>query len=275
MRTKKASAHRASRACALAARGCAVLLTACSATEAPGPSVDASAGTAQATIGPSGGSVASPDGVITVSIPPGALDHAVTFTIGATAAPLSGAVGPVFEVGPSGTRFAAPASVAIRYTPAELEGGTPSDLVVATVFGGNWQALAAGLVDPATSTVSGETPHLSPFGLVHAIELVTPDAGTPAEASAGIDASAPADASVPEGSAEGAVDAPGEAETGQGEAGACTVESFPAGTCSSPSQPLCSDLPATVAVSCNDNPGGGGYAATCCPPGDAGDAGGD
>jgi hypothetical protein len=152
-------------------------VAACTTPTPTGAIPDASADTAQGVIGTAGGTLSTPDGVLTLAVPPGAVDRDVLFTVGPTPAPLLGAVGAVFEMGPAGTQFAVPATVTIRYTDAERGDAAASDLLVATVVAGLWQPLSSERVDTAARSVAAQTPHLSPFALVTSAALVTPDAG--------------------------------------------------------------------------------------------------
>jgi hypothetical protein len=271
---------------------------------------DASANTAQAVIGAAGGQLSTPDGVLTIVVPPGAVDHDVRFSVGPTPAPLPGAVGPAFEIGPGGTQFRAPATVSIRYAADELVDASSTDLLVATVDAGAWEALAASASDPATMTLSGATAHLSPFAVVHAAALVRPDAGGCASDSAStgscaaparplcsgapgtalfscsdatgggyaavccppIDAGAPLDATVPpiDGATADAI-ADGPLDAPDALAG-CAVDEMISGTCTSTGAAACADLPGTFVASCIDNPAGTGFTAVCCPQADASDA---
>lgn len=57
------------------------------------------------TVGPSGGTIVSDDGRVSVAVPRGALADDVTITIGRA--------GDCYEVGPAGTAFAVPAEVTV------------------------------------------------------------------------------------------------------------------------------------------------------------------
>jgi hypothetical protein len=162
---------------AAAASSLCVALAACASPTSTGSIPDATADTAQKVIGAGGGTLSTPDGVLTLTVPSGAVDHDVLFTVGPTPPPLVGTVGGAFEVGPAGTRFAVPATVTIRYTTGELGDAAASDLLVATVVAGLWVPLSSDSVDGAARTASGQTPHLSPFALVTSAAVITPDAG--------------------------------------------------------------------------------------------------
>jgi hypothetical protein len=284
---------------------------ACTTPTPTGAIPDATADTAQAVIGTAGGTLSTPDGVLTLAVPRGAVDRDVLFTVGPTPAPLLGALGLTFEIGPAGTQFAVPATVTLRYADGERGDAAASDLLVATVVAGLWQPLPSEHVDATARSVSAQTPHLSPFALVTSAALVTPDAGGCAADNAPVgscaspprplcagapgsvlyscsddgdagymalccpraEAGGPADGSVfPEATADAIEELPPPTDAGDA-ANACTTEEVPSGTCAAPVRPLCSDLSGTAPGSCIDNPAGAGFTAVCCPIGDAGDAG--
>ncbi len=298
------------RLCALAASLGATAVSACSTVTSSPPVPDASANTAQAVIGASGGQLSTPDGVLTLVVPAGAVDHDVRFSVGPVPAPLPGAVGSAFEIGPGGTQFRTPATVTIRYAAGALVDASAADLLVATVTAGDWEALASAAIDAAAMTASGVTAHLSPFAVVHAAALTRPDAGgcTSDNASTGscaaparplcsatpgttlfscsdvagggyaatccppLDAGAPVDATLPP-SDGAAADAGEDAPQDALDAFAgCAVDEMTSGTCGAAGGGACADLPGTVVASCVDNPAGTGFTAVCCPPADAGDA---
>jgi hypothetical protein len=286
-------------------------LAACASPTSASPIPDATTDTAQKVIGAGGGTLSTPDGVLTLTVPGGAVDHDVLFTVGPTTPPLVGTVGGAFEVGPAGTRFAVPATVTIRYTTGELGDAAASDLLVATVVAGLWVPLSSDSVDGNAHAASGQTPHLSPFALVTSAAIITPDAGgcvadnaptgscsSPPHAlcaaapgsvlyscsndgDAGyaalccppVEAGGPVDGSSPlDATVDATADAVEEAPIEDGDAAsACTTEENPNGSCAAPAQPLCADLSGTAPASCVDNPAGVGFTAVCCPT-DGGDA---
>jgi hypothetical protein len=82
-------------------------------------------------IGPSGGTLGAAG--VTVTIPADALSSDLLVTIQLTGEPgPDGAVSQVFEIGPTGTTFALPVTVAFEYTDNELAGLAPSDFAVET-----------------------------------------------------------------------------------------------------------------------------------------------
>lgn len=173
-------------------------------------------------LSPAGGEVRTGDGALRLIPPPGAVDMTLKVTVARVPSPQSGSIGPVFELGPSGTTFAAPVTVVLRVDDADRAGRLFETLRVATVDGtGHWTTLASPKFSQGQGTVSGDTTHLSPFGVVAVPE--GQDGGVP-------DARPPVDAGV--------VDAPivfdARRDSGPGDAcvqSACTPVPTPGTPC--------------------------------------------
>ena len=207
-------------------------------------------------VGPSGGAVASSDGNLAVNIPAGALPADVTITTAPAEAPATGAVGTVYEIGPTGTQFAMPVTLTLHYDTVMLNGATESALRVATFAGGAWQLLPGAVVDKQAKTVSGVTTHLSPYAIV--TEMVGKTCATVQTAFGCTDTGSPAaDAGAGSGSGSGS----GPATDGTGTRAACEVP-----TCAGATN-VCSQYPGASMDSCTDS--ATGYSAACCFPSDA------
>jgi hypothetical protein len=106
---------------------------------------------------------------VTVTIPANALSSTLAITIQRSGllGP-NGTMGQVFDIGPTGTTFAVPISVAFDYTDGELAGLAPSDFAVETSAdsGASWTPLSQIVVDVYAHTIAGQTTHLSPYALV-------------------------------------------------------------------------------------------------------------
>jgi hypothetical protein len=144
------------------------LATACGGDASP--AADAGApDAAPVTIGPEGGMLASPDGRLTMAVPPGALSRPTPLTITLSSAePTGDTLGPIYEIGPSGTQFGQPVTIALRRDDLELGGLAPDDLAVVTAESAapeprRWEPLASPRID--ATHVRGETTHLSDFAL--------------------------------------------------------------------------------------------------------------
>ena len=149
----------------------AVLTASCSASSSKavagaGGGTDAGPGSpASASIGTSGGTVTTSDGSATLTVPAGAVSATTAITITPSTLTVPGAVGQVWEIGPTGTQFATPVTLTLAYTDAELGGKPAADFAVSTVVGSGWQPIAAGVVNTAAHVITGQTTHLSPYAL--------------------------------------------------------------------------------------------------------------
>jgi hypothetical protein len=152
----------------------AAVLAACSSGGDAPPAPPTNGGSAQAEIGPAGGTLTSEDGNASVVIPPGALATTTTLTCAATSPAPDGAVS-VYEFGPAGLRFAGEVTITIRYDEAGLPAGLPeSALRLATVVNGfTWQEVAWSAVDADADTVTGAIRHFSIFGAKPAAYVAT------------------------------------------------------------------------------------------------------
>lgn len=117
-------------------------------------------------IGPTGGVAASPDGRATVTVPAGALDRTVTVTVAPAAAPPAGVLpGTAYDLGPGGTLFAVPVTLAFTYDPAVVPSGTAAaSLRLARAAGALWIPLADSAVDSVAHLLTGTVSHFSTFG---------------------------------------------------------------------------------------------------------------
>jgi len=179
--------------------------------------------------------------------------------------PAAGGLGTAYEIGPAGTKFAAPVRVTFTYGEATLAGRTPIEVRVGTLSGGAWMPLSAPSSDITTKTIAGSTTHLSPFSLYLAASGMS--CGDVAKRAASVTcASGSTTACEPyPGSAVGAC-----ADVDGGFDATCC---FPAGqapclavsaaaTCSA-STP-CAGYAGSTLNACTDDPKG--YQATCCFP---------
>jgi len=144
-----------------------LLLAACASDDpAADPKDDPPAGTA---IGADGGEVSSADGLVAVTFPPGALSESTTITVEPSATSSPGALGPTYELGPSGLSFPEPVEVVFSFDTADLGDVDLADLRVATLGPDGWEPLLDNLVS-REGRVSGLTTHFSTFGLIPAAD---------------------------------------------------------------------------------------------------------
>lgn len=165
-----------------------VLGSACTSTSPTAETI--STAPVRKTIGAAGGTVASSDSAVTMTIPAGAVSADIEITIDRVTAPATGAIGQVFEIGPTGTKFTQPVTLTFRYADADLGGNAPNKFAASTVINGAWQAIASSVIDPAARTIAGTTTHLSPYAIARLAEATTvEDAGDAGPADVTPDAS--------------------------------------------------------------------------------------
>lgn len=110
-----------------------------------------------------GGVVVAPDEGVVVQVPAGAVSTPIEITFSPASGAPAGAVGPLVDIGPSGTTFADPVLVTILLDAAILD-QYGAGIRLGTVVDGQWERLGGVVVDEATNSVSGVTTHFSVFG---------------------------------------------------------------------------------------------------------------
>jgi hypothetical protein len=138
-------------------------------------------------IGAEGGAVTAMGGKVKLTIAPGSLHSSVSILILAVEAWPDGALGPVFQLVPSGLAFDPPATLTYLYTADDIGTVAPSALRLANAVGSAWIPLNS-TVDATGGSVSAQLAHLSIYGLVSAASGGAADAGD-ARAASGADAS--------------------------------------------------------------------------------------
>lgn len=131
-------------------------------------------------IGSSGGSLESADGMISLTIPEGALsaDKEISIQPISNEAPLG--LGKGYRLEPEGTIFSKPVELTIQYNEAMLA-GTPGDFlwIVTQAANGSWSAALKSSVDKGSETVAVNIMHFSDWALGKFIDLsLTPSSKT-------------------------------------------------------------------------------------------------
>jgi hypothetical protein len=122
---------------------------------------------ATTTIGPSGGTLISPDERLTISVPAGAVEASQTFSIQPITSTGPQSLGNGFRLSPHGTTFKKPVTISVRYDPDNLDGTVAEALALAYQSDkGVWRLAAKGKVDTTTHTVSVETTHFSDWAVL-------------------------------------------------------------------------------------------------------------
>jgi hypothetical protein len=132
---------------------------------------------ASQTIGPTGGSVASGDGKLTVTIPAGALATATDVTIEPITALAPWALGPAYRLGPEGLKFSNPVSIAFHYDASQLVGTAPELLwIVSQDSTGAWPYASSVVLDTTAKVLTVQSTHFSDWSLVPGLQIRPPSA---------------------------------------------------------------------------------------------------
>lgn len=128
-------------------------------------------------IGPAGGSITSGDGRLTVTVPAGAIASATTLSIQPITNLTPGGMGSAYRLGPEGTTFLTPVSIAFQYGTADLAGTNADDMMIAFQDAqGYWEAQVSATLDTTHQTLTAQSSHFSDWSLLTGGQL------TPAEA---------------------------------------------------------------------------------------------
>lgn len=124
-------------------------------------------------IGPGGGTLASDDGGLTLSVPAGALAADTEIGIQAVTNTAWGGLGLAYRLTPAGLRFASPATLTFAVPPALLAGSAPEVLNVAYQDdAGYWFVPAASVYDEGAATLTCTTMHFTDFSVIEQYRLV-------------------------------------------------------------------------------------------------------
>jgi hypothetical protein len=132
-----------------------------------------------AVIGANGGRLVSDDGRVTLDIPREALSATTMVSIGVVANPPAGVQGPMYQIGPVGTRLAKAATVTFKPTPEDIAGLAPASLLLASyAIVGQWEPLAN--VVSSAGSIKGTTDVFAKVGLLAGLCSACPAACDPA-----------------------------------------------------------------------------------------------
>src|SRR5579871_6271446 len=124
-------------------------------------------------IGSGGGTAQDSTKIAKVTIPAGALSQSTNITVAAVNSGLPSnsqlVPGTSFNLGPSGTNFATPATLTIGYDPNRLPAGATQStlgLFTPTTDGKDWQQVTGSTVDTTAHTVTGQISHFGNFAIL-------------------------------------------------------------------------------------------------------------
>lgn len=125
------------------------------------------------TIGSGGGSLTSGDGLLTLTIPAGAVSSDIQFSVTPITATGPGAVR-AYRVGPEGTTFSSPATLSMKYTPTDIAGSSPQAMFVAYQTPERTWKAPPRTVNEATQALEVSTSHLSDWTEILGSRLLPP-----------------------------------------------------------------------------------------------------
>jgi hypothetical protein len=116
-----------------------------------------------ATIGPAGGTLASSDGRVVLTVPAGALAASTLITIQPVTGEAPLHVGAGYDLLPNGLVFLQPATLTLTYTDAEMDGIDPTSVGLAYQDSlGQWTSVGYGAVDSTARTIAVPVAHFTP-----------------------------------------------------------------------------------------------------------------
>jgi hypothetical protein len=131
--------------------------------EIPSPKGTPTGAAVVRSIGPSGGSLTSGDGVLTLVVPASAVTTATDFSIQPITGPGASRIS-AYRLLPDGARFSTPVTLTFAYTDEEVGNSDPQGLGIAYQdANGVWRAMLASTVNTAARTVSVATTHFTDF----------------------------------------------------------------------------------------------------------------
>ena len=138
-------------------------------------------------VGTDGGVVTDPSGKVTLTIPKGSLKAPVAVVIAPLKVWPEGALGPVFQIEPTGLQFEGEPSSRTAIAIPISAPPCPSDLHLANAVRATWVPLASTL-NLGQKTITATLAHLSVYGIV-GNTAPKPDAGIDASIDASVDSS--------------------------------------------------------------------------------------
>jgi len=123
-------------------------------------------------IGATGGSLSTPDGALTLTVPPGAFDREHEVSIRRIGNQAPGAKGGAWRIEPEGLQAALPMTLRLQLSEEELGGTAMAALTVGTQdTAGRWHAYLEPQRNDAARTVSVTTRHFSDWALLAGVQL--------------------------------------------------------------------------------------------------------
>jgi len=123
-------------------------------------------------IGPAGGMLASPDGRMTLTIPPNALTEKMTFSIQPITNKVDGGLGLAYRLEPNAAKFSTPLKMSLRYDNKDLNGTVPEALTMAFQGpDGTWHELDVEKLDQQAKTLTVAVTHFTDWSFLSRIRI--------------------------------------------------------------------------------------------------------
>lgn len=125
-------------------------------------------------IGPEGGNIAMPDGRITVTVPPGAVQSATSFSIQPVTSTLPLSCDTItYQLLPEHITFAKPVTIRFNYTTDYMDGSNPDLMSIAYQdSAGHWLGREATALDSIHRTLTINSSHFSTWGTYRLFALI-------------------------------------------------------------------------------------------------------
>lgn len=128
-------------------------------------------------IGAAGGTLSSPDGRLTLTVPPNALSETTTFAIQPITNKMGNGLGSAYRLEPDGKTFATALQISFHYGDQDLAGTVPEALAIAYQDNkGSWRAPRAKKLDQNARTLTISTTHFTNWGLLANARLIPTEA---------------------------------------------------------------------------------------------------
>lgn len=123
-------------------------------------------------IGTTGGTISSPDGRLTLTVPQNALAETITFTIQPITNNVQTGIGAAYRLEPDGGTFTTPLELSMRYDERDLEGTAVEALAIAFQDReGKWHVLDPSKLDDANKSIKFSITHFTDFSFLAKFRL--------------------------------------------------------------------------------------------------------
>ncbi|CAN5457268.1 hypothetical protein BH10ACI3_BH10ACI3_28230 [soil metagenome] len=123
-------------------------------------------------IGPAGGTLVSPDGRLTLTVPQNALTETIAFSMQPITNKADGGLGLAYRLEPDGKTFATPLPISARYDDKDLDGTVPEALSLAYQDkNGGWRPQDEAVLDKNARTLTFNTTHFTDWSFLSRLRI--------------------------------------------------------------------------------------------------------